>query len=107
MKYFFLLSILFSGQVYAQAIFTLNCVESSDINNQFVLNVDEAKNRVYLGNINYSNVSITKEIISFSVGNTGSIYTTEIIRSTGRFRVSFNSKYSFGGSCSRVTSNKF
>ncbi len=107
MKYFFLLCIFFSGYIHAQAIFTLNCVESTDINNQFVLNVDEAKNRVFLGNVNYSSVSITKEMITFSVGNAGSVYTTEIIRSTGRFRVNFNSKYAFGGSCTRVTSNKF
>lgn len=63
--------------------------------------------KVFFGNNFYSNVLISKEIIKFDVVAEKGFYTTEIIRSTGNFRTNFNQKYAFGGSCTKVTSNKF
>ena len=107
MKKFLFLCIFFSGSVYSQSIFTLNCVESTDSNNQFIVSVDEAKKRVFFGNNFYSNVLISKEIIKFDVVAEKGFYTTEITRSTGHFRTNYNQKYVFGGYCTKVTSNKF
>ncbi len=107
MKKLFFLCIFFSSHINAQSIFTLNCVESSSSNNQFVINVDESKKRVFIGNNNFTNVFISKEIIKFDTIAEKGFFTTEIIRSSGNFRVSFNSKFSFGGYCSKVGANKF
>lgn len=107
MRKLFFLCLFISNHIYAQSVFTLNCVESSSSNNQFVINVDEAKKRVFIGNNNFTNVFISKEIIKFDTRAEKGFYTTEIIRSSGNFRVSFNSNYSFGGYCSKVGTNKF
>jgi hypothetical protein len=107
LKKFLFLCIFFSGSVHSQSIFTLNCVESTDSNNQFIVSVDEAKKRVFFGNSNFLNVFISKEIIKFDTTDGKGFYTTEITRSTGHFRTNYNQKYVFGGYCTKVISNKF
>lgn len=109
MKIFLIIFLfLFSLKVYPQSIFTLSCIDSSDSNNQFIISIDESRNKVFTGNHFFSNASISKEAIVYSENINNSVYTTIIYRSTGRYRVTIsNSNYYFGGTCSKVISNKF